>query len=576
MTPRARERRRGIPVPGGQGCGRSRARLRPAVLLAAALIAGPLGSGCASLGLGPPPPPRIGDDGVAPAAADSDAPVARAAGVVFEDIDRDGRRDAGEPGVAGVRVSNGVEITRTDAEGRYAIEVPEGGAVFVIKPPDFRLPVGPDGVARFFRLHWPSGPDDAGFAFPGPEPTGPMPDQVDFALHRHAESDRFRMVAVGDPQPYDAQHLAWYARDVVAELVGIEAEGAILLGDLVGNDLSLFERLNRTHALIGIPIYPLIGNHDLNARSPDDARSDLTWRRIYGPSTYAFQVARVHFVVLNNVIWGGGAPRGWPGRGHYAGGLRPDQLRFLASFVDTLPEEDLLVLAMHIPLERRLTLEGRVAPQAIFEILSAHEASFSLSGHEHQLRHRFFDARDGFAPPSGAEHHHFTAGAGSGNRYRGARDELGIPHSTMRDGAPNGYALLEFDGAEYSIRYKAARRPVGHQMNIITKDRIEAGRRARVWVNVFNGSARTVVEMRVGDRDWVPLERTTDFDPLYEEARRRESTPRALDLEKPRRTNHLWKGRVPGDLEPGAHLIEVRATDMWGRVDREKRPLWVE
>lgn len=44
-----------------------------------------------------------------------------AAGVVCHDVNRDGIRTPGEPGIDGVRVSNGRSIVLTDAQGRYSL-----------------------------------------------------------------------------------------------------------------------------------------------------------------------------------------------------------------------------------------------------------------------------------------------------------------------------------------------------------------------------------------------------------------------------------------------------------------------
>ena len=41
----------------------------------------------------------------------------------------------------------------------------------------------------------------------------------------------------------------------------------------------------------------------------------------------------------------------------------------------------------------------------------------------------------------------------------GAPDERGIPHTTMRDGAPNGYSIFTFDGHKYDIEFRAAAPP---------------------------------------------------------------------------------------------------------------------
>ena len=46
---------------------------------------------------------------------------AEASGIVFVDLDQSGVREAGEPPAPGVAVSNGLDVVRTDAEGRYVL-----------------------------------------------------------------------------------------------------------------------------------------------------------------------------------------------------------------------------------------------------------------------------------------------------------------------------------------------------------------------------------------------------------------------------------------------------------------------
>ena len=73
------------------------------------------------------------------------------AGVVFEDSDGDGRRDRGEPALAGVQVSDGRRIVRTDAQGRWSLPLSPDHTVFVIKPASHDFPKGADGLPRFWR-----------------------------------------------------------------------------------------------------------------------------------------------------------------------------------------------------------------------------------------------------------------------------------------------------------------------------------------------------------------------------------------------------------------------------------------
>src|SRR3546814_15518100 len=63
-------------------------------------------------------------------------------GTVFEDGNGNGVRDAGEAGIAGVAVSDGRQVVRTDAQGRYALPILAGQAIFVLQPVGWTAPGG--------------------------------------------------------------------------------------------------------------------------------------------------------------------------------------------------------------------------------------------------------------------------------------------------------------------------------------------------------------------------------------------------------------------------------------------------
>jgi 3',5'-cyclic AMP phosphodiesterase CpdA len=60
---------------------------------------------------------------------------AATSGFVFEDVDGDGVRDDGEPGIAGVAVARGAAVVRTDAAGRYELPPATGTAFIVLTRP---------------------------------------------------------------------------------------------------------------------------------------------------------------------------------------------------------------------------------------------------------------------------------------------------------------------------------------------------------------------------------------------------------------------------------------------------------
>jgi hypothetical protein len=511
--------------------------------------------------------------GAAPPAATS---ADRARGVVFHDRDGDGVRDPGEWGIRGVRVSNGRDVVRTDWRGRYSLPVGDDTILFVIKPRDFAPPTGPLGLPQFYYVHRPAG-SPPGLAFPGIAPTGPLPESIDFPLERSPGSDQFRMLLFGDPQPYTLEEVDFFSRDIVEPLIGADVAFGMSLGDLVGDDLALFGPLNRAVAHIGVPWYNVVGNHDLNYRASDDAASVASFERVYGPANYAFQYGRVHFIVLDDVVY-----RGWNAaddrQGGYDAGLSTDQLAFVRNVLATVPREDLVVLALHIP------IGGIEKPfpqrRELLEILSTHPHTASFAAHAHIQAHVFFGPEDGYT--GGGAHHHLIHATTSGSWWLGAADELGLPHATMRCGAPNGYSIVRFDGNRYEIDFRAARRPASYQMNVMAPDAVARDEvsTAEVLVNVFAGSERSVVEMRVrGVGDWQVLERVERPDPLYLAIGRREADlegRRGYKLPPPIPSPHLWAGTLPPDVPPGTALLDVRATDMFGRTHTAHRLIRVE
>ena len=508
----------------------------------------------------------LGGTGFETSSAQQAVPSAPSAtGVVYHDLNGNGLRDPGEKGRAGVCVSNGGEVVPTDAEGRYRLPAGVDTVIFVIKPAGWMTPLDEHHLPRFYYLHKPAGSPP--LKYPGVAPTGPLPDSIDFPLYRRDEPRRFRVVLFGDTQPDSQKDLDYLAHDMVEELIGAQAAFGVSLGDLVNNDLSLFESLVQTVGLIGLPWYNVLGNHDMNYDVPDDRHSDESFERVFGPPYYSFDYGPVHFLVLDNVIWHG-PPN--VAKGGYHGGLGDRQLQFIRNDLARVPPEKLVVLTMHIPLTE---VEDR---HELFRILEQRPHTLSLSAHWHIQRHFFLSSADGWNGPR--PHHHLVQATACGSWWTGAPDELGLPHTTMRDGTPNGYAFVTFDGHRYSIEYKAARRPADYQMNIHAPEQVSAdqAQRTEVLVNVFAGSPHSTVEMRFGPTGpWAKLDRIERPDPGYARLLKLESKlPQPPWEPLPQKTldcPHLWQGRLPADPPVGTHLFHVRTTDMFGHTYTARR-----
>ncbi len=493
-----------------------------------------------------------------------DAPSA-AHGVVYHDRNGSGVRDAGEEGLAGVRVSNGQEVVTTDAQGRW--ELPADGEVifFVIKPPGWMTPVDEHNLPRFYYVHKPAGSPKVKHA--GVPPTGPLPKSIDFPLKPHHEPDRFRILVLADPQPRTLGEVGFVMHDVLEELIGFDAGFGVTLGDIVYDNPSLYDPLNAALARIGLPWYNVVGNHDMNYDVTGDEHSNETFEGVYGPPYYSFDYGPVHFIAMDTIK----LTRPESERpGDYAGQIDARQLEFIRNDLAHVPEQRLVVLMMHIPFFAANTPRVEVANrEELFRLIENRPHTFSIAGHMHYHRHVFFDRSTGWRGET--PHHQVICATVSGDWWRGTPDELGIPHTTMRDGTPNGYSIVTFDGRRVSMRFKAARRPADYQMNIYAPDEVSTAEASdtEVLANVFAGSARSRVEMRLGaSGPWRSMERIQAQDPAIaaiKQAETSDAPPRGRPLTRVIPSSHLWRTTLPANPPPGTHLIHVRETDVFGQ-----------
>lgn len=507
-----------------------------------------------------------------PARADTASVVAPAAtmlaGTVYEDRDGDGRRDRDEPGVADVAVSNGRDLVVTDAGGRYRIGVAPGQTVFVIKPAGWRLP-GDDPA----RPHvWRNAPVRG----PAPKYGGlgdaPLPSRFDVGLRRAVPVAGALSVRVfADPQPKSQVDVGYYGRDIVDSVRSESGTGmpppaqlGASLGDIVNDDLALYPAMNAQTGRIGVPWLHVPGNHDLDFDVAGDEASLQSWRRTFGPDTFAWEEPQATFIGLDDVIYRPGPPQS------YIGGFREEQFAFLQAYLPRVPNDRLLVLMAHIPLfeaEAKDTFRD-ADRERLFALLRDFPHVLLLSGHMHTQQHWRHDAKTGWHGT--APLHEYNVGAACGAYWSGVKDAAGIPDATMPDGTPNGYASLVIDaGGTYALRWHAARAPgdaaIGlHAPKVLRRGAYPAW---AVYANVWMGQDGDRVEFRVDGGDWAPMRQVLAPDPALATENARDDLADALRGydRSPEATPspHLWRGALPTGLAVGAHRIEVRAFDAW-------------
>jgi len=485
-----------------------------------------------------------------------------ATGVVFEDTNANGTRDAGERGVAGVAVSNGRDVVVTDSEGRYEIEIDDDTIIFITKPANYAVPLDEHNLPQFYYIHKPAG--SPAYYYPGVPPTGDLPDSVDFALIPQEPKTNFRAVFLADMQPQTEQELDYLRQTLFPELAGQNFAFGVNLGDIMFDNLEVFDPYKEILKAVGVPFYHTIGNHDLNFDAPDNSTKGETFQSHFGPLNFSWQEGDVHFVSFDNIYWRG-RQEGRFATNLYDSTMIQEGLDWLANDLAQVDEDKLVVIGIHAPLyyHRGGRYVGNI--EAFFDVIADRSRVVTIGGHTHTNYIHRFSSEDGWNHDG--ELIDINAVVASGSWFSGPSDYRGIPVSMQRDGTPAGYTILEFDGPDYLIHYKGTERPADEQIRIYAPGNHPNGDNPRrlILANVFYGTRDTVVEYRLNGGEWVEMTFAPQRDPL---GTKFFSGP--ADTGKPwvnpLISHHIWEAQLGSNPPRGLNRWEVRATLPDGRV----------
>ena len=181
-------------------------------------------------------------------------------GKVFDDANGNGKMDPGEKGIAGVQVSDGLNIVKTDAAGVYSIAGATGKFLFAVKPDN--------GV--FTGRHY-----------------APLADKTDFAVKMHAPRKKAVFYSVNDSECGAADP---FINQIIAASKEMPGDFLAHCGD-IGNMKGHLDSMTRA----GMPVHYAIGNHDFYK---DPAGGEAKFERLFGPMYYSFNVAGLHCIVV--------------------------------------------------------------------------------------------------------------------------------------------------------------------------------------------------------------------------------------------------------------------------------------
>ena len=446
------------------------------------------------------------------------APLVSAASHILLSGKIKGRVKADGKGIANVVISDGYTVVSTDAKGRYELSLhPDAVCVFVSTPAGYAFN-NRNGIAQHYRL---ANQLDK--------------KSTDFTLTPLSrDDDEHQFIIWADPQVKNKKDVEKMMTETVPDVqkrvqeAGSEALlHGIAVGDIVWDELKLFEEYNQAVARMGIPFFQCLGNHDMDYNKGDDSVSDDSFQAAYGPTYYSFNRGKAHYVVLDDVRYLGKERE-------YDGFITSQQLDWLSKDLSFVPEDHLVILCLHIPVHN-----GVKNNTELYTILGNRNVHI-MSGHTHYnvnaIKGNIF------------EHNHGTV---CGAWWTGP---------ICGDGTPCGYGIYKVKGNQLSWHYQSTGEEKDYQLKIYLQE--NPGQPKEILVNIWNHDPAWTTAYFIDGKPMGSLLQTEGFDPLAYATMLGPELPKPRGFAEPKSTNHLFKASLP----EGCKEIRVVATDRFGNT----------
>lgn len=362
---------------------------------------------------------------------------------------------AGVNPVPGVVVSDGDEVTTTDSCGCYWLaSAKRNGWVFISIPSGYDVPAD-RSVPQFWAAL---------------EKPVSQVERHDFSL-TEVDNDRHILLAVSDlhlsDQYNDLEQFCTTFLPSVQRLVRDAGETPVYTlntGDM-SYDLYWYscrypiESYKKTLQIVDFPtqVFHAVGNHDNDgAVACGDSTDFVSVRRYcrnFGPNYYSFNLGRVHYVVLDNIVYlnepGGKRAEGIVGKRNYERRVTPEQLAWLKKDLALVEDKSApLVVGMHAAAYHYDGIGEEVIswftkPEYSAELTECFR-DFSdvhyITGHIHANNTTYVNERL-------TEH---NIGAVCGSWWQPGAF---FAQNLDPDGGPGGYAVFEIDGRQMQWHY---------------------------------------------------------------------------------------------------------------------------
>ena len=366
-------------------------------------------------------------------------------------------------GVADVLVSDGYEIVKTDAEGKYTLQSnKECGYVFITNPAGYDFPV--EGVLPSnYKLLSQNYVETV--------------EEVNFVLEQ-APSDNYTLLVFGDihlaNRTNDVEQFTKVAADINNRVDATPGKVyALTLGDMtwemywLDNNYGFAEYKNTINSTLrNLTLFHTMGNHDNEMEVGEDWAKSLKYTQNLAPDYYSFNIGKCHYIVLDNMDYEGIAA-GHDNRSKYARNYTASQLAWLRKDLEHVDKSTPVFVTSHEPLSSPDgtgwdgELNGKDADLNKFiSIFEGYDVRF-LSGHTHNIYHRTYNQNF-------KEH---NSGAVCASWWWTGYMTPGI--HVAQDGTPGGYTVWTINGTERKHYYQAALQSADYQLRAYDMNKVK-------------------------------------------------------------------------------------------------------
>lgn len=377
-----------------------------------------------------------------------------------------GRVHCQDIGIANVVVTDGFLFTTTNANGEYSLDSEKKhGYIFITIPSGYE-PSGRTGIVTPFFKHTTLLPS--------------TPEKIDFELTKIDNINHTLLVMTdahfingGDNSGKD--DIAEVKSRLLPELESVVAKNKaknrplyfLLLGDIIEDlywdSFGYSDYLNLMKEL-DVSAFHTIGNHEYSVNESGDWDTAKDYKRYLGPTYYSFNLGKIHYVVLDNMICtnpGDGKSRSVIAQ------MDDEQTAWLKQNLSYVDKDTPIVVALHVPVMKEIVKDGL--------------ASYSIAMKEGEKLNALFEGYKEVYYLTGHTHVNSSSQIGnilerniaavSGSWWFSTRPGLSERH-ICNDGSPGGYQLYAMNGDTVTWQYKGLGIEVNKQFRTYDRNQI--------------------------------------------------------------------------------------------------------